>query len=969
MKNKNAVNKWKKRVYAGCLTITTMFTGISGIGTDGALQVNAEEVKVLTAGEVSALFEQSRTDWHDESIYSVMITRFYDGDTGNNVHCWDDSAAGNPDSDPAWRGDFKGLIKKLDYIKALGFSAICVTPVAQNASGYDYHGEHPFNLNKVDPRYESDGYTYEDFLDACEEKGMKVIQSIVINSTGNFGEENLYPIMEKAGASQQINDDMIPTRLFLDKAGLSDTEAYYNLTAGEQYFARLNALKLLWDDENIYHHEQNMNWDNYLLQIGQVAGDCVDLNTENPVVYKYLVDVCENYIEMGVDAFLIKNANYVSRLTYNKAINNAVKEAAMNLGKDIEIFGEAQVRTMEAWNSGKYSLSAPFYTWTGEEEENYAWSDKEAEWETNYNSAVQFTQDYMSTENVRISNNSLLDGLTYHTPDYSQFSGMNMVDFSMQWRFANVKSAFEGAKVYDQYFNDATWNITRVDDFDYGVDGAGNSRYIGGTDAWAENLALLFTFRGIPSLTYGSEVEFQKGVVWDVGANRPLSQTGRAYFGDYLEGDVTTLGFGEYSNVSGEIADTLNSTLALHIQTLNRLRQAIPALRKGQYTTDSDYVEGNLAFIRRYTDADTDSLACVSISGGATFKNLPNGTYIDAVSGDVKNVTNGTLTVGSLADGNLAVYMWDNEITAAPGIVAPASAYIKGAAGTAGPQENVESIYPESISVSPSEATLKEGETVELQANILPENASIRTVTWTSNNDAVVTVDRYGKVTAKAAGTAIITAETLNGIKATVSVTVSESKSEDGGNIENQDNWVYFEKPSHWHDSINAYTWGTTGYQLSGPWPGTAITNLGNGIYGYELPEGAENIIFNDGSNQTADLIPQKGAIYSLETGKWTAMKDGSVLLEYRTIDGVILSSQTLAGYSGDAYSTSAKIFDGYQLVSTPENAQGIYQKETVTVTYLYQKEQAENVTNSSEWAEMEQKYPLISVFLGNQGV
>ena len=60
-----------------------------------------------------------------------MTTRFFDGDTGNNVHCWDDSKAGNPDSDPAWRGDFKGLIDKLDYLKALGFSAIWITPVAK----------------------------------------------------------------------------------------------------------------------------------------------------------------------------------------------------------------------------------------------------------------------------------------------------------------------------------------------------------------------------------------------------------------------------------------------------------------------------------------------------------------------------------------------------------------------------------------------------------------------------------------------------------------------------------------------------------------------------------------------------------------------------------------------------------------------------------------------------------------------
>ena len=55
-------------------------------------------------------------DMREETIYFVMTTRFYDGDTGNDVHCWDDGTAGNGDDDPAWRGDFKGLGEKLDYI-------------------------------------------------------------------------------------------------------------------------------------------------------------------------------------------------------------------------------------------------------------------------------------------------------------------------------------------------------------------------------------------------------------------------------------------------------------------------------------------------------------------------------------------------------------------------------------------------------------------------------------------------------------------------------------------------------------------------------------------------------------------------------------------------------------------------------------------------------------------------------------
>lgn len=79
-------------------------------------------------------FTSNRTDFRDESIYFMMTTRFYDGDTGNNVLCWDNQSEQIKTKDPCWRGDFQGVIDKLDYIKALGFTAIWITPVVQNAS-------------------------------------------------------------------------------------------------------------------------------------------------------------------------------------------------------------------------------------------------------------------------------------------------------------------------------------------------------------------------------------------------------------------------------------------------------------------------------------------------------------------------------------------------------------------------------------------------------------------------------------------------------------------------------------------------------------------------------------------------------------------------------------------------------------------------------------------------------------------
>ncbi len=81
----------------------------------------------------------------------------------------------------------------------------------------------------------------------------------------------------------------------------------------------------------------------------------------------------------------------------------------------------------------------------------------------------------------------------------------------------------------------------------------------------------------------------------------------------------------------------------------------------------------------------------------------------------------------------------------------------------------------ESITISQETATLKVGETVELTATVMPEDATDKTVSWTSSDEAVATVDAEGKVTAVALGEAEITATAADGsgISANCLVTVN----------------------------------------------------------------------------------------------------------------------------------------------------------------------------------------------------
>lgn len=660
-------------------------------------------------------------DMREETIYFVMTTRFYDGDTGNDVHCWDDGTAGNGDDDPAWRGDFKGLGEKLDYIKALGFSAIWVTPVVTNGSGYDYHGYHAMDLSTVDARYESSDYTYEDLIHDAHQKGMKIIQDVVLQHTGNFGEAHFCDLFTKDTTKDlgNLQESLIPTQYLLDTYGLKSPEEYWAQKPGVQYQQRLNLMKNVtysgdngnstgpqpaakdfsmdkisqsdtYNPNNYYHtgYFQSPNYDDWTTKFSQIAGDCVDLNTENPAVAEYVVDSYSKYMDMGVDGFRVDTVRHIPRVSLNIMFNDQLMDAAKAAGKpNFYMFGEICTRYTSVWYRGHAEESTPYYTW---KESNSKWADS-WNWGTsasdindNMNLVLQhyleednYNGDMDSTQPK--SDNAFLDGITYHGSDRSMASGMDAIDFQMHRMFGSAKNAYNFAVNNDQYYNDATYSVMYVDSHDYAPEQPDETtRFTGGTQTWAENMDLMFTFRGIPCVYYGSEVEFKKGELIDKGTLIPLENSGRAYFGDYLEGTVNATDFSEYT-ASGTVADTLASPLSKHLSKVNAIRRAIPALQKGQYTASSTYVTGgDMSYVRRYTDDNTDSLALVSISSGATFKNIPNGKYVDAVTGDVKYVTDGTLTVPELAKANMRVYVCcASGFTGIDGQIGGDSAYAK----------------------------------------------------------------------------------------------------------------------------------------------------------------------------------------------------------------------------------------------------------------------------------------------------
>ena len=84
------------------------------------------------------------------------------------------------------------------------------------------------------------------------------------------------------------------------------------------------------------------------------------------------------------------------------------------------------------------------------------------------------------------------------------------------------------------------------------------------------------------------------------------------------------------------------------------------------------------------------------------------------------------------------------------------------------------SVAVSSVAISPTTITINVGESVTLSAIITPDNATDKTIIWSTSDEKVATVDA-GKITAVAEGSATITATTKNSNKtSTCSVTVSK---------------------------------------------------------------------------------------------------------------------------------------------------------------------------------------------------
>ena len=159
----------------------------------------------------------------------------------------------------------------------------------------------------------------------------------------------------------------------------------------------------------------------------------------------------------------------------------------------------------------------------------------------------------------------------------------------------------------------------------------------------------------------------------------------------------------------------------------------------------------------------------------------------------------------------------------------------------------VEPIHVESVSLDRTTAELSIGESLTLSATVLPENAIVKQVIWSSSDETVATVSPEGCVDGVGIGSAIITVTTCDGWKtANCYVTVKKESSIEAVDLGLPSGlkWASCNlgaaKPEEygnhyaWGETVpkNNYTWATYKFELGTDWRGPFSKYVLDSSYG-----------------------------------------------------------------------------------------------------------------------------------------
>ncbi len=189
------------------------------------------------------------------------------------------------DSDADGIGDLKGITQKADYLKALGINAVWLSPCYKSPN--DDNGYDISDYREIMDEFGT-MQDWEEMIDALHSCGIKLLMDLVVNHTSD---EHLW-----FKESRKSKDN--PYR------------AYYIWRNGKGRDGKTppNSWRACFGGSAWEYDEETNQFFLHLFSKKQP-----DLNWENPEVRREVADICNFWLEKGVDGFRCDVITYISK--------------------------------------------------------------------------------------------------------------------------------------------------------------------------------------------------------------------------------------------------------------------------------------------------------------------------------------------------------------------------------------------------------------------------------------------------------------------------------------------------------------------------------------------------------------------------------------------------------------------------------------------------------------------------------
>jgi glycosidase len=342
----------------------------------------------LTIGTAAPALAQTYRDRlpQDEVIYFLLPDRFENGDTANDRGGLKGGSL-ETGFDPTHKGfyhggDLKGLTKRLDYIQALGATAIWVGPVFKNKpvqggpgqKSAGYHGYWITDFTQVDPHLGTNA-DFKALVDQAHARGMKVYMDIITNHTADviqyrecggkldctYRSRADYPYGRRGGVNgAPINPGFAGEQVQTPEnfARLTDPNYAYTPFVPD---AERNVKVPAWlNDPLLYHNRGNTTFADESSTTGDFVG-LDDLMTENPKVVQGMIDIFGDWIDRyGIDGFRVDTARHVNPEFWQAFVPAMLERAKAKGIPNFHIFGEVAYESLDVGMLAKHTVVDKF---------------------------------------------------------------------------------------------------------------------------------------------------------------------------------------------------------------------------------------------------------------------------------------------------------------------------------------------------------------------------------------------------------------------------------------------------------------------------------------------------------------------------------------------------------------------------------------------------------------------------------